>query len=142
MPSPKSEPGRVLAIDPGTVRIGLALSDPLRIVAQPFDVIDAGPHALDRIARVAAEQGVTDIVVGLPTSLDGSEGPAATAARRFAAAVEERTGLPVHLVDERFTTRTAEEAMIEGGARRRTRRRRRDQVAAAVILRQYLERGT
>ncbi len=139
MPSPRAEPGRVLAVDPGTVRIGLALSDPLRIVAQPLDVVPAGSAGLDAIARIVVDEGVTEIVVGLPINLNGTEGAAAAAARELAAELETRTGLPVHLVDERFTTRTAEQAMLEGGARRRTRRDRRDQVAAALILRHYLE---
>jgi len=139
VPSPRSERGRVLAVDPGSVRIGLALSDPLRIVAQPLAVVPAGPDAVDEIARIVTEREVAEIVVGLPIGLDGSEGPGAVAARELAKALEERTGRPVHLVDERFTTHTAEQAMIEGGARRRIRRARRDQVAASVILQQFLE---
>lgn len=132
--------GRVLALDYGTRRIGVALSDPLGIVARPFAVVAAGENAPGDIARIARENDVERIVVGLPVGLSGHEGPSAELARRLAAEVEEATGLPVDMIDERFTTRTAEEALVEGGVRRRERRTKVDKVAAAVILQQYLER--
>jgi len=132
--------GRVLALDPGTRRIGVAMSDPLRITAQPFDVFDADAGDLmDRIRSVAAEHDVEQIVVGLPVSLDGGEGPAAAAARRFADRVAETTGLPVDMQDERFSTVTAERVLLEAGMRRERRRRARDRVAAAVFLQSYLD---
>ncbi|MFO7548322.1 MAG: Holliday junction resolvase RuvX [Acidimicrobiia bacterium] len=136
-------PGRVLALDPGERRIGVAISDPLRITAQPLMVIDRNRQApLDVIRQVVETRDVDEIVVGLPIRLRGGEGPAAEAARRFAEEVEAATGLPVTLVDERFSSHTAERAMLEGGARRKTRREARDKIAAAVILRTYLERTT
>jgi putative holliday junction resolvase len=136
-------PGRVLALDPGERRIGVAISDALRITAQPLMVIDRNRQApLDVIREVVESRDVDEIVVGLPLGLRGGEGPAAVAARAFADEVRAATGLPVTLVDERFSTHTAEQAMLEGGARRETRRDARDKVAAAIILRTYLERTT
>jgi putative holliday junction resolvase len=132
-------PGRVLALDPGSTRIGVAISDPLQIVATPLTVILV--EELDTALRelVDTYRPVT-VVVGHPVGLSGREGPAADAARAFADHVRELTGLPVELIDERFTTVTAEAAMVEGGVRRRDRRQKVDKVAAAVILRQYLDR--
>ncbi|MBN2113822.1 MAG: Holliday junction resolvase RuvX [Acidimicrobiia bacterium] len=135
-------PGRVLALDPGTRRVGLAVSDPLGITAQPHGVLDAtDPELLARIGRLAADLGVERIVVGLPVSLSGSEGPAAAAARRFAAEVAAATGLPVELRDERFTSVTAERVLVEAGLTGRRRRAVRDGVAAAVLLQSYLDGG-
>lgn len=131
--------GRVLAFDPGARRIGVAVSDPLRISANPLEVIDAR-RPFVRIAELVAEYEPDVIVVGLPVGLDGREGPAAGDARRFGEEVAQRTGRDVVFVDERFTTATAEKAMIEGGARRSQRRARIDKVAATVILEQFLER--
>jgi len=131
--------GRVLAFDHGSKRIGVAVSDPLRIVATPLEVIDR-ETALSAVERLVAQYRPTVIVVGLPVGLAGTEGRAAEAARDFARAVAGTTGIAVEMVDERFTTRTAEEAMLAGGVHRRDRRAKVDKVAAAVILRQYLER--
>ncbi len=86
------------------------------------------------------KKGVERIIVGLPTGLSGVEGPSAKAARAFGSLVAEATGLPVEYQDERFTTVTAESALLEGGVRREKRRDVRDKVAAAVILQAYLDR--
>jgi putative Holliday junction resolvase len=129
--------GRVIAFDPGSKRIGVAISDPLRIVASPLTVIDAH-DPWQEIEALLEEYGPTVIVVGLPVSLSGDEGPAAVRARAFGEELERRTGRPIEWVDERFTTKTAEEALIEGGVRRRERRLSVDKVAAAVILQHYL----
>ncbi len=131
--------GRVLALDPGTRRIGVAVSDPLRISAHPLEVIEAD-GSLQRIADLAAEYDPDVIVVGLPVGLDGREGVAAGRARRLGSDVAGRTGRPVVYVDERFTTATAERTMIEAGAKRRARRASIDKVAATIILEQYLAR--
>jgi putative Holliday junction resolvase len=133
------EMGRVLALDPGTARIGVAVSDPLGITAQPHSVLTAGPALLKRIEELAVQLDVRQIVVGLPVNLDGSEGPAARHAREFADRVRSATGLPTDLVDERFSTVIAERAMIEGRVRRSRRRHSRDGVAAAVFLQSYLD---
>lgn len=131
--------GRVLAVDPGSVRVGLAISDPLGITAQPLEVVEAG-EAVNRIADLVTEMDVTRIVVGLPVHESGREGEAAAQARDLAAELGDRTGIEVTTLDERYTTRMAESLMIEGGARRRARRKALDKVAAALILRTYLDR--
>jgi putative Holliday junction resolvase len=135
-------PGRVLALDPGTRRVGVAVSDPLGITAQPHSVLDAeDPDLMGQIARLGADLGVERIVVGLPVSLNGTEGPAAATARTFAAAVAGATGLPVDLADERFTSVSAERVLVEAGLSGRRRRAVRDRVAAAVLLQAYLDGG-
>ena len=131
----------VLALDPGTKRIGLAVSDPRGSFALPLDPVevDAGEEHLSTIAQAAAERRVQRIVVGLPLRLDGTEGPAAQAARTFAAAVERSTGLAVELVDERLTTAQAEREMIGRGMRRTKRRGKIDSIAASVLLQGWLD---
>ena len=124
---------RVLGIDHGTRRVGLALSDTLRVAANPLLVIPR-LGAIDRIMEVIAEYEVAEVVIGLPSRLRGGEGESAEAARNFAEELERSSGLPIHLVDERFTSKIAEKTMLEAGARRRTRRENVDKVAATVIL--------
>lgn len=131
--------GRALAFDYGTKRIGVAVSDSLRITAGPLEVIPTSA-AIPNVKRLVDEYRPTVIIVGLPVGLSGREGPSAKAARTFGATVAAETGIAVEFVDERFTTHTAEQAMLEGGVKRRDRRQKVDKVAAAVILRQYLER--
>lgn len=131
--------GRVLAIDPGRVRVGLAVSDPLRITAQPLEVVPAG-RAVERIKALCDELDVDQIVLGLPVTESGAVGEAATRARALGHQVGAATGLPIEEVDERYTSRLADKAMIEAGARRRTRRHNLDKIAAAMILRTYLDR--
>lgn len=135
--------GRVLAVDPGSVRVGLAVSDPLRITAHPLEVV-AADAAVERVAVLCDEMGVDEIVVGLPTTEGGAEGVSAEGARAMIRELEARTGLEVIPFDERYTSRMAESSMIEAGVRRRDRRTSVDKVAAAIILADYLEsrRGT
>jgi putative Holliday junction resolvase len=116
------------------------MSDPLRITAQPLEVV-ARSKAVRRIKDLVAEFLIVEIVVGLPVSLDGGHGEAAKAARQFGAEVAAATGLDVTYLDERFTTVTAEKAMLEAGARRTVRRDNVDKVAAAIILRAFLDRS-
>lgn len=129
----------MLAFDPGTTRIGVAVSDPLRIVASPLTVVSVEDFE-DRIRTLISEYQPAILVVGLPVSLSGRENAAAVRARAFGTRLAEITGLPVEFVDERFTTATAESAMLEGGVKRRDRRSNVDKVAAAVILRHFLDR--
>lgn len=130
---------RILAVDPGTVRVGLAVSDPLGISAQPLDVI-AASDAVERIREICLELDVEEIIVGLPISESGGEGSLAPQARKLADDLRRRTGLAVTTVDERYTSRMAEKTMAESGADSRTRRGKVDKVAAAVLLRGYLDR--
>lgn len=127
----------MLAFDPGSKRIGVAVSDALRIVATPVGVIDAS-EPWEEIQALIDEYSPEVMVVGLPISLDGSEGPAADRARDFGEKLAQRHRCPVEYVDERYTTRTAEAALIEGRVKRRDRKQAVDKVAAAVILRHYL----
>ncbi len=129
--------GRVIAFDPGSKRIGVAVSDPRRIIATPLAVIDAA-EPWDEIEALLDEYAPVEVVVGLPVSLTGGEGPSAERARAFGEELERRTGRSIQWVDERFTTQKAEEALIEGGVRRRERKQSVDKVAAAVILQHYL----
>lgn len=129
---------RVLAIDPGSVRVGLAISDPLGITANPLEVVPTD-QAVTRIAELVTEKDVSEIIMGLPVGLHGEEGESTTLARGLASSVCEATGLDVVFVDERFTTRVAERSMLDAGVRRRERRQSVDKVAAALLLRDYLE---
>jgi putative Holliday junction resolvase len=132
---------RVLAVDPGSRRVGLALSDPTGTIAQPLTTVAAEPPDTlpQRLAEVAREHDATRIVVGLPLRLDGSFGPEAKAARVLAGAVRRASGLPVELVDERLTTAQAERSMISGGVRRARRRATIDAVAATLLLQSHLD---
>ena len=137
---------RALGVDLGSRRIGLALSDPTGTVASPFDVLTrSGDETRDHdaIVAVAREAGARTIVVGLPLSLSGAEGPAARSARAEVDQLRTRAepvGIDVVLHDERLTTVTAERALQEARMRREARRRVVDKVAAAVMLQSWLER--
>jgi len=133
-------PGVRLAVDPGSVRIGVARSDPGGVLATPLTVLRRGKRALGELASLAAAEGAMEILVGLPRSLSGREGPAAAAAKQFAADLAARVApLPVRLVDERFTTATAHDALRAGGHDSRARRQTVDSAAAAVLLEAALE---
>ena len=131
---------RILGLDIGSVRIGVALSDPLGMTAQPLEVIDrkrTDPHR--RIADLVAEHEVTRVVVGRPLRLDGREGPAVAAVDKFVEALAQHVSIPIETWDERLTTAQAERAMIAGGARRDKRKGSIDKIAAALILQSYLD---
>ena len=130
---------RIVGLDPGTVRIGVAVSDPLQITAQPHGTLDAGERLEEQLRDLIEEMDPERIVIGLPLRLDGKEGPAVEAARALAERVAEITGLPVDMHDERFSTVTAERVMVSAGVRRQRRKERRDRVAAAVFLQSYLD---
>lgn len=133
--------GRILAIDLGTRRIGVALSDPTATIAAPLETISpAGERrAAERVADLCRHHGVTLIIVGWPRNMDGSRGPAAQQAEAFAERLRTVAAVPVELWDERLSTAAAERTLIEAGARREERRQSRDRVAAAVILQGYLD---
>jgi putative holliday junction resolvase len=131
----------VLAVDPGSRRVGLAISDPSGTIAQPLTTIEAEPRdtLAERLAETAKRNEATRIVVGHPRHLDGSIGDAARSARTLADALRRASGLPVELVDERLTTALAERSMIAGGVRRAKRRATIDQVAATLLLQSHLD---
>ena len=134
----------VLAIDFGTRRIGLAVTDQERRYVFPRDTLSRTDlqSDLDALGKRCAEVGVELLVVGLPLNVDGSEGPMTAAVRVFAGQLSERTGLPVEFADERYSSQEADEILRESTGRD-TRRRRalRDKAAAAIILRTFLEHG-
>lgn len=132
--------GTRLAVDVGSVRIGVARCDRDGVLASPLATIRRGRGDLDQLAALAREHAAIEIVVGLPASLSGREGPAAAGVRAFAAAAAERLApLPVRLVDERFTTTLAHAALRQGGRDGRQRRPVVDQAAAALILQSALD---
>lgn len=133
---------RVLALDLGARRIGVALSDPSGTLASPYEVVArSGSTDADhrRVARLVEETGAGRVVVGLPLSLDGSTGPAARKALVEVDQLAAVLGVPVETVDERFTTVTADRSMIERGMKAPARRKVVDQVAAAVLLQAWLD---
>jgi len=133
--------GRILAIDYGKARIGMALSDPLGITAQPLEVLKVKEvkDALTRIAGIVDEKGVERIIVGLPLNMDGSEGPQVAETRAFAALLRERTGLDPIEWDERLTSRQALSALGKQERSWRKRKEKMDAVAAQILLQSYLD---
>jgi putative holliday junction resolvase len=134
-----------LAVDVGSVRIGVARCDRDGLLASPLTVVRRGARDLDTLVGLVREAEPIEVIAGLPTSLSGQEGPAARSARTFAAALALRIRpLPVRLFDERFTTSTAHEALRRSGKDSRARREIVDAAAAAVLLQAALdaERGT
>jgi putative holliday junction resolvase len=133
---------RILAIDPGSKRVGLALSDPTATIAQALATVAAEPAAslAARLTQIAKTSEAARIIVGLPKRLDGSRGPEANAAQALADAIRKESGLPVELVDERLTTVAAERSLIAAGVRRDKRRLSVDRVAATLMLQAHLDR--
>jgi len=130
-----------MAVDPGSKRVGLAVSDPTETIAQALTTIPAEPSATlaSRLAEIAKAQDARRIVVGLPLRLGGTHGPEAAAARRLAHGLRQASGLPVEMVDERLTTAEAERSLIAGGVRRAKRRLSIDGVAATLLLQGHLD---
>jgi len=134
------EPGRVLGLDLGDARIGVAISDDARRMAVPLGTVRTGaPADLRAIADLIREHGVTLVVVGHPLQLSGESGERAHHAERFAAAIREALDVPVQLQDERLSTVEADRALRETGASGRDRRRTIDRSAATVILQAWLD---
>jgi putative holliday junction resolvase len=129
---------RSLGVDYGTKRVGLAISDPLGLTARPLSVVPRS-SVVDEVVNLVKRQDVGTIVVGLPTGLSGEEGMSASEARKLADELGSATGVQVVLVDERYTSRMAEGALLESGMRRQKRRESVDKVAAAIILQDYLD---
>lgn len=134
-------PVRILALDYGTKRIGVAISDELKIIAQPLEYVPAEPFAefLARLAEIIRNKEVEAVVVGLPRNMDGTYGPAAAKVREFVAALRPNVTTPIHTWDERLTTAQAQRVLIEGGVRRRDRKQTVDKTAAAILLQSYLD---
>jgi len=133
---------RILAIDYGRARHGLAVSDALGLASHPLPALQRAGDAADlqALRAVLAERDVRRVIVGLPLNMDGSEGPMAREVRAFATALGAALALPVELEDERLSTDEAEQFLRDAGLRPGERKKLRDSVAAAVILRGVLER--
>lgn len=134
--------GRVLAVDLGRARIGIAVSDGLRLAANPVCVVPSRGDEADseNVARLANEHEAIEIVVGLPLNMDGTESAGSTHARAFASRLAAQTGKPVWLIDERLTSTAAGNLLLAEGVRGKKRKARVDKVAAAFILQAFLDR--
>ncbi|TFV55404.1 Holliday junction resolvase RuvX [Geodermatophilus sp. DF01-2] len=144
LPIPPRRPrqGRRLGIDVGTVRVGVAISDPTGMLASPLETVQRARDEsdLDRIAALVAEHEVTEVIVGEPRHLSGASGASAKEARAYSRALAGRIGsVPIHLVDERLSTVTAASSLRANGLDSRQQRSVIDQAAAVVILQAYLD---
>jgi putative Holliday junction resolvase len=133
---------RILALDHGSKRIGVAISDEMGIIAQPLEYLDATPleDFLKRLKAIVDSRKVEEVLVGVPRNMNGTYGPAAEKALEFAAVLKGALGIPIKTWDERLTTVQANRALIETGTRREKRKERVDQTAAAILLQSYLDR--
>jgi putative Holliday junction resolvase len=132
---------RILALDHGTKRIGVAVSDELKMIAQPLEYILAEPFAgfLARLKEILREKEAELILLGMPRNMDGSYGPAALKVREFAATLRDAVTVPIQLWDERLTSAQAQRFLIQGGVRREQRKEKVDKTAAAILLQSYLD---
>lgn len=133
---------RVMGLDVGDVRTGVAMSDPLGMIASPHSVIPVKDIDADcrTVAKLASDNDVTEIVVGLPLNRNGEIGPQAEKVQRFIERLREVVDVPVVTQDERFSSASAERALIEADVRRKQRKQIVDKVAAQQILQVYLDR--
>jgi len=129
----------IIALDIGDRRIGIAISDPLGMLARPLAVVKRSGRDYQRIADLVREHGAERIVAGYPRNMDGSVGEQARKAEAYVGGLEEHVDVPIEFWDERLSTFEAERLMIEAGRRARDRRARIDAAAAAVILQDYLD---
>jgi len=132
---------RILGLDVGDARIGIAMSDPLGLTAQPLTVVERQrmPADVEAVRSLVERHAVEQVVVGLPLPLRGTTGPQAEKVTAFADALRRRLAVPVRLIDERLTTVQGERALVAAGATRRRRKQLIDQVAAQLILQQFLD---
>ncbi len=132
---------RILALDHGTKRIGVAITDELKMIAQPLEFIPAEPldAAFQRLQAILAEKPSELILVGMPRNMDGTYGPAAEKVRAFIEQLKQVIAVPVRTWDERLTSTQANRVMVQGNVRRDQRKEKVDAVAAAILLQSYLE---
>jgi putative Holliday junction resolvase len=131
--------GRILGIDHGDVRIGIAMSDETAFLASPLTTVRNGKAAVDEIVALVEEHGVETIVIGLPLNMDGSCGPATEKVRKFSARLAQQTAVPIIESDERLTTVTAHHRLREAGLDGKKRKGVVDMAAAQVILQDWLD---
>ncbi len=132
---------RILAIDHGTRRMGIAVSDELKLIAQPLEYILAEPFApfLERLKALLRDKEVELILVGMPRNMDGSYGPAALKVQEFVAVLKAAVTIPIKTWDERLTSAMANRFLIQGNVRREKRKEKVDKMAAAILLQSYLD---
>jgi len=132
---------RILALDHGTKRIGVAVSDELKMLAQPLEFIPAEPFSdfLIRLKELLEEKQVELVLVGMPRNMNGSYGPAALKVEEFVAVLSRAITVPIKTWDERLTSAQANRYLIEGNVRREKRKQKVDQMAAAILLQSYLD---
>ena len=138
----KASSGKILSVDFGDVRTGLAISDVSRFLASGIGYISPGgiEKTADAVSEIAIKEKVSAIVVGLPKNMDGSEGSRANRCKKFASMLEERTALPVVMFDERMTTMTASRYLNETNTRGAKRKQVIDTLSAQIILQNFLDR--
>ncbi len=137
-----SEYTRYLGIDYGSVRIGLALSDPLKIIANGFTTIQNDDRCLEKILSIIKEQNVDKIIVGKPLNLKGEMGTKAVEVLQFVKKLQEITSIEIHQIDERFTSVMAQASILAMGTPKKKRQQNKgkvDEVASAILLQGYLD---
>ena len=133
---------RYLALDWGSVRIGLAITDPLKIIAQPYATLSNDQNLLENIKKIVVEQNISKLIIGHPIKLDGSIGPAANKVNEFKEQLSlELQNVEIIMQDERLSTVEAEKRMLAKDAKRKTRRANIDKTAAAIMLEHYLNKN-
>ena len=132
---------RILALDHGSKRIGVAVSDETRAIAQPLEYIPAEPFGdfIVRLKAILAEKEIDLVLIGLPRNMDGSYGPAAQKVETFVAVLKTAVTVPIKLWDERLTSTMANRILIQGNVRRAKRKEKVDKMAAAILLQSYLD---
>ena len=132
---------RVLAIDHGTVRMGIAISDELKMIAQPLEFIPAEPFSgfLDRIKFLLSEYEVELLLLGMPRNMDGSYGDASIKVKEFEAILKKSTTIPIKTFDERLTSVQANRALTQGRVKKKKKKKNVDAIAAAILLQSYLD---
>ena len=132
---------RILALDHGTKRIGIAISDELKMIAQPMEFVLAEPFTdfVKRLKEIIREKEVELILIGMPRNMDGSYGPAALKVQEFIAVLKDLVAIPIKTWDERLTSAQAQRFLIEGGVRRQERKQKVDKMAASIFLQSYLD---
>ncbi|HVY71196.1 MAG TPA: Holliday junction resolvase RuvX [Verrucomicrobiae bacterium] len=132
---------RILALDHGTKRVGVAVSDETQMIAQPLEYVPAEPFAdfLTRLRQILEEKQVELILIGMPRNMDGSYGPAALKVQEFIAALKNAVTTPIKTWDERLTSAQANRFLIQGNVRRSDRKEKVDKAAAAILLQSFLD---
>jgi putative Holliday junction resolvase len=132
---------RILALDHGTKRVGVAVSDAMKVIAQPLEYIPPEPFAdfLARLKEILRDREVELILIGMPRNMDGSYGPAALKVQEFVAALKNAVTVPIQTWDERLTSAQANRFLIQSNVRRDKRKEKVDKTAAAILLQSYLD---